>query len=463
MTQRQIPEWFDKAEMPAHLRKHLLANFTIHRDGYVVWHNGRTEFACSKTVPPDQVDETWERKRKELAGERVVKPVGLRTVREALSEFYSYLDHRVTHSQPEPMAETTRMDYEKTLTRFARMQVPPGGAKIADRRLSDIGPEDFKEFAKDFAGGSSIAFGRHVSYVQAFFRFCKDERLMSDTPEWGRYLVKPSKQTRRDERMSIQKRFSPEEIRRLLQHASVEEKAWIWLGINCAFDNSDLAHLTKAVVGELSGGAVLDYRRRKIGKIQRVCPLLPETIEAMKIYKRPAPARPEHADLFFLTPTGLPLVRAKRSKTGKPGWINYVAMEWTRLLQRAGFRPKGTTTLVCKTCGKPRPKAWGRCECGSRTFRRKQVTRAEGSADRRGFRALRTTFPNLAPHGYRDEVEIVMGHGTGILLENYLEEHGIAELRKLVEGIGHQIRSVKSLPPKDGAKKRRGVARDAVA
>jgi len=46
-------------------------------------------------------------------------------------------------------------------------------------------------------------------------------------------------------RTEVEKRrtFTPEEIRRLLEQADVQMRAMIWLGLNCAFGNTDVAEL----------------------------------------------------------------------------------------------------------------------------------------------------------------------------------------------------------------------------
>ena len=91
------------------------------------------------------------------------------------------------------------------------------------------------------------------------------------------------------------------------------------------------------------------------------------------------------------------------------------AARWTRLMQRAGLRPKPTRIELPD----------GR--------RQLQWTK---STDRRGFRGLRTTFSNLVPPGFGDERRIVMGHSHGdTFLDNYLETVGVDRIRTMCAAV----------------------------
>jgi integrase len=224
----------------------------------------------------------------------------------------------------------------------------------------------------------------------------------------GRTFVKPSAQALRDTRLSVQKSYTPEQLRALWSTADAELKAWLVLGLLGALDNADIAHLTHDVVDRERG--VIDYRRRKVGRVRRVIPLPPEAWAILDAYQRPAPADPADKNRFFLTPTGKPLQRTRISARGQPHTIDYVAMRWRRLLERVGLKPRT-----------PRRRP------GQPATPRRFKPRGEPAGQ--GFRALRTTFANLAPPGYRDEVEIIMGHSRGsVLVEHYVEQVGIERL-----------------------------------
>ena len=93
------------------------------------------------------------------------------------------------------------------------------------------------------------------------------------------------------------------------------------LALSGALDNADVAHLTFDVFSP--DGMVLDYRRRKSGRVPRLIPLHSVAREWLDDYLaiRPKPADPAYEELVFLTPTGLPL---QRSKVGTSGLGNHI-------------------------------------------------------------------------------------------------------------------------------------------
>lgn len=402
--------------------------YTAHRDGWVRWYRGAPRFVCGKRTPLAEVEDRWVEKKNAVdaaAAGKIIRTGAGVTIREAAGLYYEYLDHRVTTGQPEPMSPVTAADYKRTVNAFGRSAGP-------DRALADVAQPEFTAFAKSFAGQAPSTLARAVAYIQAFVRWCHAEGHLAEVPQWGRYFVKPAMRAHRDVRLSAAKGYTPTELVKLRDNARAEEKAWLGLGLCGALDNSDLAHLTRDVMDRRGG--VIDFRRRKVGKVRRVIPVTAEAWKWLDAYRRPEPADPAHADRVFLTPTGLPLQRVKVSRTGREITIDYVAMRWVRLLIRAGLRQAMPNRRRKALRGTPR--------------RRK----GEGGGDGRGFRGLRYVLPNAAPPGYRDEVEIVMGHATGtVLLDHYLETIGLARLRELVE---HVWRHAFTLPPPQGVSAR---------
>ena len=66
----------------------------------------------------------------------------------------------------------------------------------------------------------------------------------------------------------------------------------------------------------------------------------------------------------------------------------------------------------------------------------KKTSTTYPKGDGRGYRSLRTTFANFAPPGYRDEVELVMGHAKGtVLQDNYLEDAALDRVAELVQAV----------------------------
>jgi site-specific recombinase XerD len=400
--------------IPARLAN-TLTPYSVHRDGWVRWYRGKTRHVCGKSTPLDRVDDCWRdvkaRVDAEVAGAFVVDRTGL-TVLEAGGLFFDYLQHRVTTGQPKPMSVFTAADYERTINAFGRSAGP-------HTLLADVAQPHFQAFAIAFAGKAPSTLARNVAYVQAFFRWCVENDHLAGLPRWGSYFVKPARQAHRDVRLDQQKGYTPAELRKLRDAATPEEKAWLALGLAGAMDNSDLAHLTTGLIDHRQ--KLIDYRRRKTGKVRRVMPLPPAAYRWLGSYTRPPPANAADADRVFLTPTGLPLQRLKDGPSGQANPIDYVAMRWGRLLIRAGLRER-----------MPR-----RRDKAHRDLPKRK--KGEGTGDGRGFRGLRTTFANLAPPGYRDEIEIIMGHAQGtVLLDNYIETLGVDRLlSRLCEVVNH--------------------------
>jgi integrase len=380
-----------------------LAPFSIHRDGWVRWYRGKTRFVCGRIADVDAVERAWqELKDRVEKQEPLASTPDTITLRELLGLFMARQRRRMDTGKPKPLSPFTFRDYANTLAEFFKRI---GGAS---RRVSALTPADFDAYARSLDTGSPITWARKVAYVRSMFNWGAESGLIAD-PQFGPDFVPPPAQKRRDHRLSKEKSYTPQELAALWRAARREERVWIALGINCAFDNSDVATLTGDCIDFAAG--VIDFRRRKVGKVRRVIPLHPRTARLLR-------ACCKSDGLVFGTPNGLPLVRLQPSKANplKQTSIDHIAGRWDKLVRRAGLRTKLRTAYVDG----------------------KRVQVREGKGDGRGFRSLRTTFVNLAPAGYRDEVEIVTGHAQGtILLDHYLERVGVERLRELVNHVWH--------------------------
>lgn len=437
----RMADWLPK--IPPRLAKRL-ALFTAHRDGLVRRHGDEIAFVCGRakflaafndkgaTEAIDLVEQLWEAKRVELDAlaegrlEGHIATAG-RTLIELLSEFYANLDRRVETGMPKRMSSVTAWDMKRTLNAFG-VTIGP------DLHVNAIGPDHFTRYAKSIASEAATTIARKVAYVEAFIRWALGQGRLADNrfvrkvlPGMDAYrslvgsdLVKPAKSDMDDERLEKEKSFEPVEIAKLWAVASHMERIWIGLALNGAADNADVMHMPRSVIrpaddkrykGVFAAGVttVVDYRRRKRGRRRRVYPLAGELAELIALYQRPSPAEGVDDDLMFLQDDGTPLFKQTAA-----GPQNIVTRKFTRLLVRAGLRAA------------PADKYDGNI---------RTVTSA-GSGDGRGFRSLRTTFANLAPAGFRDEVEIVMGHAHGqVLLDRYLEKNGFSRLSELVTSV----------------------------
>lgn len=415
-------EW-PPAEKPANFE------FSLHKKGWAKWYRGQSRVIPLRTLDRGAVRRAWDAKRVEIDADLAARAEGIRrvtagqtTLREAAVHFMDWLDYRVANPDREPLADVTAEDYKRVLESFCRVVGP-------DRPLGSLTQVDFGTFADTLSANAPSTLYRVVSYVQAWLTYCVDEGLLAAAPNYGRRFVKPSAQVRRDARLSIEKSYDHRQVREMYAVARPEERLWIMLGLCGAMDNSDLGNLTWDLLDRKEG--IIDYRRRKVGKVRRVIPMPREFWSALGDHTTPTPRDPAHADRVFLTPEGYLLQRKVISaEREKPYFQDYVRMRWTRLMIKAGLK-------------EPMP---NRERKQFRTLPRRN--KEPGKPDGAGFRALRTTFPNFAPAGYRDEVEIVMGHSHGeVLLENYLEKVGYVRLRELINSVYHQgLASSSALP-----------------
>lgn len=429
---RRFPKWLDAgANIPKSLAR-TLASYTPHRDGWVRWHEGKTIFVCGKRTPLEEIEARWEAKRQTVeeggANERsAMARIGGPTFAELASAFYEFNDACVQTGRPKRLSAVTAWDYQRVLTRLGQSV----GAMTAS---ADLAPALFSRFAIAIKDESPARYNTMIAYVEAFVRWCLSRGYLANNAILARLrvgqdplreiighdLVKLPAEDLRDSRLSAEKSLTPDEIRALWNAGDSQDRLWIALGLNGALDNADLSNLTRGVI-DLAAGR-LDYRRRKRGKVRRVIPL--HHLTALLLSRHLAGLSGDGDDTpVFRTPNGHPLQRLTAG-----GHTDYVAARFRVLMFRAGLRKRPASQRID----------------GKRTIRYMD----EG--DRRGFRSLRTTFPNLAPPGYGDEVEIIMGHAKGgVLLDNYLERFGFARLATLVDHVMH--RALTCVAPLDGA------------
>jgi integrase len=177
---------------------------------------------------------------------------------------------------------------------------------LGKRRLvSDLGPDDFAALRRDLAKRwQPGTVGNFVQRVRVVFKYASDNDLIDRPVRYGTGFKRPSKKTLRVEKARKgHKLFTPGEIHRLLEAASVQLRAMILLGINAGLGNADCGRLTVQAL-DLERGW-LDYPREKTGMPRR-CPLWPETVQAVRdaLAGRREPRDPTDAGLVFVTRTG---------------------------------------------------------------------------------------------------------------------------------------------------------------
>lgn len=400
--QVNFPRWWLDLDLNTRERDKIRALFTITRDGYTRWYKGSPRFVCGKTTPPAEVESRWRAKAAaidaaEAAGVDVAEPVaGPDTpYRVVLSGFLAHCEQRVAGTIRPAMAERTLHNYDVALNAFGAFAFK--GRKVADTPIGNVGPDVFSAYAATFAGWAASGFDSVVTRVSAMMNWAVE---MDYLERWraGPAFRRPAKAELRDQRIAKAFAFSAEEVARLYLAANYVMRCWIALGIVAGFNNSDVANLPRGVV-DLAAG-VIDFRRRKTGKVRRVIPLPGDVADLLRGYSRPAePATPADADLFFLTERGNAYARTRNSN-GKPS--NTISRLFARLMA---------------DCGLPTGKG-------------------------RNFKGLRTSVEGLAPAGFVQEVEAILGHARGtVFLDSYAESVRLERLRHVTTHIWGQVQA----------------------
>jgi integrase len=185
-----------------------------------------------------------------------------------------------------------------------------------ERKVAALGPADFRTLRANLAERlGPVSLRNTINRICSVFNHAYPNRLI-DKPFDGygtAFTRPPAKALRKDRNEAGAKLFERDEVIRLLDAADLELKAMILLGLNCAFGNSDIAHLSESDVDQSKGWVSLPRTKTQI---PRRIPLWPETLAALDaaLAVRPAPATPTARGLCFLTRSGLPLVRVQLRK-----------------------------------------------------------------------------------------------------------------------------------------------------
>jgi integrase len=173
------------------------------------------------------------------------------------------------------------------------------------RLASDLDPQDFAALRKRMAA----KWGPHrladmIQHVRSVFKHAYDAGLIPVPTRFGPGFQRPTKKAiRLHKAQQGPKLFTADEVRRMIDAATVSLRAMILLGINGGMGNADCANLPLSAL-DLDKGW-LDYPRPKTG-VARRCPLWPETVAALRdvLARRPEPKSAEDAGLVFVTKYG---------------------------------------------------------------------------------------------------------------------------------------------------------------
>jgi len=205
------------------------------------------------------------------------------------------------------------------------------------RRVDDLAADDFEALRAEMAKRwGPVRLGNTITRVKSVFKYALDNGLVERLPRFGGEFRKPDKAVlRRHRAVNGTKMLEADELRRLIDAASVPLRAMVLLGINCGFGNHDVATLPLSALSIDTGW--VDFPRPKTG-IARRCPLWPETVAALRAVLTERPAAKDNADtdLVLLQASGRRWVRnTEQSRTDN------VSVHFAELLKKCGLYREG--------------------------------------------------------------------------------------------------------------------------
>jgi hypothetical protein len=177
----------------------------------------------------------------------------------------------------------------------------------------------------------------HVSAAGTFFRWIADQDgtgwALPDRFDsiWGVHSLKPKTEAERRAKYNAKRdkgglTIGTKELRVLYTAADDQMKAWILLGLNCAFQAVDISNLRQYEIEADGKRTIIDRDREKTGVRGRWA-IWPETRKAI----RKAQTTANEEERVFLTPRGNPLVSEKTRS-------DYVSDKWEALRTAAKLK-----------------------------------------------------------------------------------------------------------------------------
>ena len=291
-------------------------------------------------------------------------------------------------------------DYEDTACRVAEFF----GIK---RTVASLRPIDFEKLLRSVPFGPTRG-ANFVVWTKMIFSWAHDAEVLDATPRFGKsFRGANSKERRRLRHRAGKNLLTPEQIKAILERASVPIKAMTLLAINGGLGNNDCAELTLSAItldtpkDHTARHGFIDFPRPKTG-VERQIPLWKETADAIQTYlaQRPKPINPDDADTLFINTFGRPYIHGNTDALGQ---------EFHKLLLATGVVKK-----------KPKLK---------KGEKRKTVLPI-------GFYTLRRTFRTVADQADdQHAVHRIMGHTIPGMSGVYVQEIKMDRLVKVVDHV----------------------------
>lgn len=232
-----------------------------------------------------------------------------------------------------------------------------GGRVIGEETIRDLTPDHFADFGRGCIKLKGVKYARRTArLIMAMFNQADGEDWIDRPIKFGKRFRKIASAQGDPVRKTVP---TAAQIRAVLAHLETKLielrsgfardlmpvmrlRAAILMGVNGGYGATDLSELPLEVI-DLEN-AIIDYRRGKT-KQERVVPLMPETVDALRPLVEHAKAN-KHAHPFR-TREGKPLVWqvAKRDVSGEITSMTYIDSlnnAYGKVLRTLGFKVKGS-------------------------------------------------------------------------------------------------------------------------
>ena len=197
----------------------------------------------------------------------------------------------------------------------------------SNRAVSNITTIDLQNYRRKLikTGKAAHTINNVIASIKAMYNWAMGNEVINNTPNLKAIKKVPIPKVEKPT-------FSMSQIQKLLENASTQMRAMIWLGLNCGFGCTDCAELCWDNL-DLKNFRV-SFPRGKTG-IDRNLPLWPETVEALKQVAK-------SGELVFYTSKGNPWLRTIQS-TDRQGNQKYtkndaISKNFSKLLNKTGVK-----------------------------------------------------------------------------------------------------------------------------
>jgi len=230
-----------------------------------------------------------------------------------------YLDRQESRTAIGEVKPRHVYDQTLILRSFAKFVGP-------NRLVSAVSTIDLQNYRTKLirAARTPHTINNHISTIKAMYNWALENEIVNNVPNLK--AVRKIANAKNDKPT-----FTMQQIQELLQNASTQMKAMIWLGLNCGFGCTDCSQLKWKNL-DLKNGRV-DFPRGKTG-IDRNLPLWDETVRALN-------ETPKKGELVFYTRRGNPWVRTIQSVdtdgADKHVKDDAISKEFSKVIRKAGI------------------------------------------------------------------------------------------------------------------------------